>query len=204
MTSGDPLGSEGRAVEGGLDEPTGLEPEQGSLALADPADHYDRSAWEVAAAAVLRKARRLSEDDADEAVWAKLTRTTLDGIEVPPLGQPADLDGLTTSGRPTRTSAWDVRVRADGDATRSLAELETGATSLWLDADGVDLDAALEGVVAAHRAEHRGGEVLVRLGGHDGKSVTDDLSSQWSGFIPISSSPIHKPVGPGLRCRAPV
>src|SRR5689334_7070884 len=144
MTSGDPLPAE---AEGGLDEPADLEPDQGSLALADPADHYDRSGWESAAAGVLRKARRLSDDDPDDAVWAKLTRTTLDGIDVPPIGQPSDLDGLTTTGRPTRTSAWDVRVRVDGDAEQSLAELETGATSLWLATDGIDVDQATEGVL---------------------------------------------------------
>jgi methylmalonyl-CoA mutase len=144
MTSGD---VEGRSVDGGLDEPADLEPDQGSLALADPADRYDRSGWESAAAAVLRKARRLGDDDPDDRVWAKLTRTTLDDIEVPPLGQPSDLDGLTTSGRPTRTSAWDVRVRATGDAEQAVADLETGATSLWLMADGVDVDRATEGVL---------------------------------------------------------
>ena len=31
-------------------------------------------------------------------MWAKLTRTTLDGIEVAPIGSAADLDGLVTSG----------------------------------------------------------------------------------------------------------
>ena len=45
-------------VEGGLDEPTALEPEQGALALAAPEDAHDRAAWEAAAAAVLRKAGR--------------------------------------------------------------------------------------------------------------------------------------------------
>lgn len=134
-------------MDGGLDEPADLEPEQGSLALADPADHYDRAGWESAAAGVLRKARRLTDDDPDDAVWAKLTRTTLDGIDVPPIGQPSDLDDLSTTGRPTRTSAWDVRVRVAGDAEQSLAELETGATSLWLAADGVDLGTATEGVL---------------------------------------------------------
>jgi len=134
-------------AEGGLDEPADLEPEQGSLALADPADHYDRAGWESAAAAVLRKARRLTDDDPDEAVWAKLTRTTLDGIGVPPIGQPADLDGLVTTGRPTRPSAWDVRVQAGADAEQSLAELEAGATSLWIGADGIDVDKATEGVL---------------------------------------------------------
>ena len=50
----------GEQVEGGLDEPIGLEPEQGSLALADPGDRHTRQDWEKATAAVLRKARRLA------------------------------------------------------------------------------------------------------------------------------------------------
>ena len=57
------------AVEGGLDEPAELEPEQGSLRLAAPDDRHDAAAWEAAAAAVLRKARRLGDDDPDSAVW---------------------------------------------------------------------------------------------------------------------------------------
>ena len=72
------------SVEGGLDEPTELEPEQGSLALAAPDDDHDRAEWEAAAAAVLRKAGRLGEDDADDLVWQKLARTTLDGLSVTP------------------------------------------------------------------------------------------------------------------------
>ena len=57
-------------VEGGLDEPTELEPEQGDLALADPADDHTRADWEAAAAAVLRKAGRLGDDDPDALVAA--------------------------------------------------------------------------------------------------------------------------------------
>ena len=73
-------------VEGGLDEPAELEPEQGSLRLASPDDQHDAAAWEAATAAVLRKARRLGEDDPDSAVWDTLSRTTLDGIAVAPIG----------------------------------------------------------------------------------------------------------------------
>lgn len=124
--------------EGGLDEPSGLEPAQGTLDLAAPEDRHDRAAWEAAAAAVLRKARRLGDDDPDDLVWSKLARTSLDGIAVTPLGTPADLEGRTTSGRPTRVGAWDVRAHlALGDDARAdretlLADLEGGATSLWL------------------------------------------------------------------------
>ena len=59
-------------VEGGLDEPDELEPEQGSLDLADPADQHSREDWERAAAGVLRKARRLGDDDPDGEVWSRL------------------------------------------------------------------------------------------------------------------------------------
>ena len=55
--------------------------DEGPLRLAVE-DAGDRSAWEAAAAGVLRKSRRMTEDDPDADVWAVLTRTTLDGIEV--------------------------------------------------------------------------------------------------------------------------
>ncbi len=138
MTSEEP-------VEGGLDEPTALEPEQGALALAAPEDDHDRAAWEAAAAAVLRKAGRLGEDDADDLVWQELTRTTLDGLAVTPLGTPDLLDDLSTSGRPTRVGGWDVRTRP-ADREQALADLDTGATSLWVDASG-DLATLLDGVL---------------------------------------------------------
>ena len=62
-------------VEGGLDEPDELQPEPGALALASADDDWSRADWEKAAAAVLRKARRLTDDDPDSEVWQKLTRT---------------------------------------------------------------------------------------------------------------------------------
>ena len=137
-------------VDGGLDDPTGLEPDQGTLRLAGP-DAHTRADWEKAAAGVLRKARRLTDDDADDLVWARLSRTTLDGIAVTPLGTTADLEGLTTSGRPDRVGAWDVRSyltdapTANADA---LGDLAGGVTSLWLRATGAtDLAAALDGVL---------------------------------------------------------
>ncbi len=139
--------TEEQTVEGGLAEPEELEPAQGSLDLAAPEDRRDRAQgkaqWEAAAAAVLRKARRLTDDDADDLVWDRLTRKTLDGIDVTPLGTPELLDGLTTSGRPTRIGAWDLRAhlvvtdpKADNETL--LAELGGGVTSLWLEA-GEDL-----------------------------------------------------------------
>ena len=132
--------TEEQTVEGGLAEPEELEPDQGSLDLAAPEDRHDRAEWEAAAAAVLRKARRLTDDDPDAQVWDKLTRTTLDGIAITPLGTPDLVDGLVTVGRPTRPGAWDIRAHlavtdAKTDNETLLTDLEGGVTSLWLEAD---------------------------------------------------------------------
>ena len=140
-------------VEGGLDEPTELEPEQGSLDLAAPEDDHGRADWEKAAAAVLRKAGRLSDDDADDTAWQKLARTTLDGIPVSPLGTPDLLDGLATTGRPGRAADWDIRAHLDiGNAKlaneAALVDLDNGVTSLWLEVGpDADFDTLLEGVL---------------------------------------------------------
>ncbi len=120
----------------------------GALRLASSEDEWSRSDWEKAAAAALRKSHRLAEDAPDSGVWAKLTRTTYDGIAIAPLGTTDLLGDLATSGRPTRAGAWDVRTRAWGDSAAALADLESGATSLWLVADevGADLAPALDGI----------------------------------------------------------
>lgn len=137
-------------IEGGLEEPKELEPEQGSLALATEQDRATQADWETAAAAVLRKARRMTDEDDDALVWDKLARTTLDGIAITPLGTPAgiaDLDlppapGVApyTRGREaTRPeTGWDNRpVFAGPDAKATaeavLVDLENGATSVWLE-----------------------------------------------------------------------
>ena len=135
-------------VAGGLDEPDELQPEQGALALASPQDDWSRTDWEKAAAAVLRKSGMLSDDKPDDAVWAALTRTTYDGIEVPPLGTP-DQASSPTRPRPSRVGGWDVRVRAF-DGSDVVSELERGATSLWVLAEHVAADALaafLDGVL---------------------------------------------------------
>lgn len=113
--------------------------------------------WENAAAAVLRKSGRLSDDQADSLVWEKLARQTLDGIEISPLGTPALVDGLTTAGRPTRAAAWDVRA-VYGDPTGAAAnqaalnDLENGTTSVWLEIGAhalpvAEIGGALKGVL---------------------------------------------------------
>lgn len=147
-----PEGAVEGAVEGGLDEPgTGLA--QGALDLADPSDTWTVADWESATAAVLRKARRMGDDDADSLVWQKLTRRTLDGIEVTPLGTPDLLDRLATAGRPARAGDWDVRARVEHGPEKqmqelALVDLEGGVTSLWLGAGpDTDLGTLLDGVL---------------------------------------------------------
>ncbi|MFI5426999.1 hypothetical protein [Aeromicrobium sp. UC242_57] len=49
---------------------------------------HTQDEWEAATAAVLRKARKLTDDAADSDAWATLSTTTLDGIAVTPLGTP--------------------------------------------------------------------------------------------------------------------
>jgi methylmalonyl-CoA mutase len=143
-----------QTVEGGLDEPEELEPEQGSLALADTDDRASREDWEKAAAAVLRKMGRLQERDPDADVWDRLAARTLDGIQVAPLGTPEVLDELRTGGRPSRTGDWDIRahlaVPGGAEATvneAALVDLNNGATSLWLQGAAVDPDVLLDGVL---------------------------------------------------------
>ncbi|WP_246086556.1 methylmalonyl-CoA mutase family protein [Nocardioides humi] len=113
------------------------------LTLAQPEDAHTRAEWEAATAAVLRKSRRLVDDDPDGAVWDKLTRTTLDGIGITPLGLPG---GAAAAVRPSREGAWDIRsLVADPDAKlaneAALVDLDGGVTSLWLAADA-DTDVA--------------------------------------------------------------
>lgn len=107
-----------------------------SVALADGAAPTQEQ-WEAIAAAVLRKSGRLTTDDADARVWDKLTRTTLDGIAVTPLGTPAQVAELTTSGRPDRAGEWHVTALVgEPDPAEAAAviatDLDNGVTALWL------------------------------------------------------------------------
>jgi methylmalonyl-CoA mutase len=134
-------------VEGGLDEPAGLQPPPGALALASADDDWTRADWEKAAAAVLRKSRRLGDDDPDGAAWQALTRTTYDGIAISPLGTPDLLDDRATSGRPTRIAGWEIRSEVSTNAD-ALVDLAGGVTSLWLRAGSTpDWTTVLEGVL---------------------------------------------------------
>ena len=134
-------------VEGGLDEPEGLQPPPGALALASAEDHWTRADWEEAAAAVLRRSRLLGDDDPDGAAWQALTRTTYDGIAISPLGTPDLLDDRATSGRPTRIAGWEIRSEVSTNE-EALVDLRGGVTSLWLRAGSApDWTTLLEGVL---------------------------------------------------------
>jgi methylmalonyl-CoA mutase len=112
------------------------------------ADDWSRADWEKAAAGVLRKAGRLAASDPDDRVWEALTRTTYDGVPIPPLGT-SDTTRPPASPRPYRVGGWDVRVRAF-ESSDAVAELERGATSLWVLAEHVAADALpafLDGVL---------------------------------------------------------
>ncbi|WP_433615476.1 methylmalonyl-CoA mutase subunit beta [Dactylosporangium sp. CA-139114] len=117
--------------------------------------------WQRLALGVLRKSGLAGDDTPPEAVADLLATETYDGLRIAPLytaadpapaaGQPGHVPfvrGTSATPRP-----WDVRQRhADPDpkATRAavLADLENGATSLWLTgiAPG-DLAEALDGVL---------------------------------------------------------
>ena len=47
------------------------------LSLLAGGEEHTRAEWEKAAADVLRKSGRMSDDDPDDLVWTKLTRTSL-------------------------------------------------------------------------------------------------------------------------------
>ncbi len=127
----------------------------------------DLAQWQKLALAVLRKAGTADDGTPPEAVRELLGSVTYDGITVAPLFTAGDAAALPAAGWPGQTPfirgasaaprAWDVRQRhADPDAkvTREaiLADLENGATSIWLDGiapgsipevlDGVYLDLA--------------------------------------------------------------
>ena len=122
-----------------------------------------REEWRALVAAVLAKSG--VEGDPE----AALTTTTYDGIEIKPLYTAADAHGVDADGLPGRppfvrgatpegaaATGWDVRTRHDDPDPETLnraalADLETGATSLWLAVgEGAlrvdDLPAALAGV----------------------------------------------------------
>lgn len=112
--------------------------------------------WEKAAAAVLTRMKRSVDDPAE--VWSALARSTVEGLTVPALGTAERAAGLALPvALPDHSAAgWDVRAAVfEGDpaaaSAAALADLENGATSLWLTVGGSgvapgDLAAALSGV----------------------------------------------------------
>ena len=121
--------------------------DQPVVPLAEGIEH-DVSEWERATAAVLRKSRRLAEDAPDTDVWEALTTTTLDGLDITPLGTRHLVADVPETGLPgeapyTRGSGtadpelegWDVRGWFTDPATTAehlTTELENGGNSLWL------------------------------------------------------------------------
>ncbi|MTD59359.1 methylmalonyl-CoA mutase family protein [Amycolatopsis pithecellobii] len=130
------------------------------LALAAEFDTPERAGWQELVAGVLRKSGALPEDF-DGAPERLLATKTYDGIEIQPLYTaddetvPAGFPGLAPfvrGGRPEGTG-WDIRVlHTSADNRAILADLENGASSVWLRAvppssladalDGVYLDLA--------------------------------------------------------------
>jgi methylmalonyl-CoA mutase len=130
-----------------------MEIEPGRPVLLDGAKKASARDWDVAAAAVLRKARKLAKDAPDDDAWDALARSTVEGLAIPPLGTPDRLaasggapfalEALTGSGSivARAESGWDIRALvADPDPATAnaaaLADLENGATSLWLSVGG--------------------------------------------------------------------
>ena len=202
-------------VEGGLDEPEELEPEQGSLGLADAGDRFSREDWENAAAAVLRKARRMQDGDADTEVWDRLAVRTLDEIAVSPLGTPHLVKELKTSGRPERAGEWDIRAHLTGSDPKqaneaALVDLDHGVTSLWLQGDGdtdlatvldevlldlapVVLDGIAPGAFLAYadgRTLHPATNLGIPAGGATGEAVQQALDAGVLGFV-VDATRVH-------------
>lgn len=134
------------------------------LALAADFPAATRAEWQALVAAVLARSG-VHGDDPEDA----LSHTTYDGIRIKPLYSAEDAHGVDRDGLPghpafvrgatedgATVTGWDVRTRhADAEPIALnravLADLETGATSLWLVVgDGGlavdDLAAALNGV----------------------------------------------------------
>lgn len=144
--------------------------------------------WEEAAAAVLRKAGRVNADSPDGVVWDRLTRVTVDGLPVPPLGVPGDADEVPTARRNLTRTAWEIRVPTHGGSA-GLAELEAGASALWLRLAPrvvpADFDTALEGV-------------LIDLAPVILDSPTDQLNAARSFCEWLSAQDVRAAAGTGL------
>ena len=111
--------TEEQTVEGGLAEPKELEPDQGSLDLAAPEDIHDRAEWEAAAAAVLRKARRLTDKLPEQFRLGLVTFSDFAEVQAPPTTDrdavKGGLDRLRAAA-PTRSAARARAPVVDADA----------------------------------------------------------------------------------------
>nr|WP_298989492.1 methylmalonyl-CoA mutase [uncultured Pseudokineococcus sp.] len=147
-----------------------------------PEEHEDGlEEWRRAVVRALRRSGRIGADEAPEAPEELLAAVDEDGLRHPALGTARTLAacgapdpgrpgappfargalplGSPTTGRDAeRPAGWDVRQRVSGADPEevhraALAELEGGATSLWLDVGGPggvapgDLGRALDGVL---------------------------------------------------------
>jgi methylmalonyl-CoA mutase len=131
-------------LAGPANAPDTYDPKVSDLPLAADYPAPNRDEWRALVSAVLAKSGR--EGDPEEA----LASTTYDGIRIKPLYTADDTHGLDQDGVPgsppfvrgatvegAAATGWDVRTRhADPDARRAnraaLADLESGASSLWL------------------------------------------------------------------------
>ena len=131
-----------------MTEPVRSGPEDaGGLRLGADFAGGDLEQWQRLALAVLRKTGAAEDGTPPEAVRDLLGSVSYDGIAVSPLFTAADVAALPPVGWPgqlpfirggsAHPRAWDVRQRhadPDAKATREaiLADLENGATSIWL------------------------------------------------------------------------
>ncbi len=135
------------------------------LVLAGEFPAATREQWAALVDGVLRKSGRIGPDAEAGAGVDKLVRRTPDGIPVAPLYTAADVADLPSIGVPGRPpfvrgatadgpvpDGWDVRARHDDPDPRGaheavLADIESGATSIWLaTGDGSELPTVLDGV----------------------------------------------------------
>ncbi|MGH3434524.1 MAG: methylmalonyl-CoA mutase family protein, partial [Thermocrispum sp.] len=128
-----------------MTEPSEQPSAASALTLAADFPAADHRQWQELVAGVLRKGGRDTDADPERA----LSATTYDGITIKPLYTAADVADLPPAGVPGlppyvrgaraqgRTAGWDNRpLHADPDAAATnaavLADLENGASSIWL------------------------------------------------------------------------
>jgi methylmalonyl-CoA mutase len=150
-----------------VDRAAPVEPEELKLAADFPA--ATREQWAGLVDQVVRKAGRIGADAEPGAGVEKLVWSTPEGIRVRPLYTADDVQDVPAAGVPGRApfvrgsraegvvpAGWDVRQRhAEPDAktahTAVLADLENGASSIWLavgegGTEVADLPTVLDGV----------------------------------------------------------